>query len=80
MEQLDRIVIQSLGLVKPWQRFAFGLAVGSAATYAVQPDTMFLADGTARPWAVLAPESPQATSLPWFAPGLVAGGLLATFI
>lgn len=82
MEQLDNLVIGTMGLVRPWQRFAAGAAIAGGVVYMTQPATMFDAQGNARPWNMMSfgETGSPSTAIPWWMPVVGTGALMATFI
>lgn len=55
------------------KRFIFGNLVGSGIVFAAKPSFAFTASGEPRPWALLNPQAPTKTALPWWMPGLAFG-------
>jgi hypothetical protein len=83
MEFLDSLLIEKLGLVKPWQRV---VAVGGAvyaAQYVIQPSWAYQ-DGISRPFVMTVdPEEPNAvdpTIAPWWVLPALVGGLAGLVI
>ncbi len=73
-------VALALGADTPAKRAAFGAALGGAALNLAQPDWAFNEDGSARPWGLLEPEAPDATSTPWYLVAGVIGAAFATLV
>lgn len=78
---LDDLLINKLGLVKQYQRYIFGWAVGSAAVWIAKPSFAFEGNDP-RPWSVLDPvgEGVRPTITPWWVPGLISGLGVSLFI
>lgn len=79
-------VAASLNLHTPVRRLAFGTAVGTILTWAVQPRALFYDDGTPKPWAatadpdVLFDNGGEAAPIPWWMPALGLGVAFSTFV
>lgn len=69
-----------VGLDSPDKRFVFFNFVGGLGTWAVRPESMFDRDGTPRPWIVSSPGLKNATTIPWWMPGLALGTMGALFV
>ena len=55
------------------RRFVFGMLVGSGLMYVLKPTVAYKGCGSPRPWALLAPQDPSKTAVPWWMPGVAFG-------
>lgn len=75
------MVMGTIGLNTPIKRFVFFNAMTGAIVWGLKPAVMFdPRNGNPRPWILINSKRKDATSLPWFLPGLITGVLTATFL
>ena len=70
----------AMGLVNPAHRLLFGMAAGTAASFALKPRLMFNEKGEPRPWVVQDPGAKGSTAFPFWMPGVGLGLLLGVYI
>jgi hypothetical protein len=68
-----------LGLESPSLRFLGGVTLTTGVILALKPSISFDASGNARAWSVTSSSS-NSTLVPWWLPGVMVGGALATLL
>lgn len=72
-------VFYGLGLDSPIKRLLFGAALTESLVYLAKPGWAFVDAGIPREWSVFSSDE-NATSTPWWGPGILVGIALAIFI
>jgi hypothetical protein len=76
---LPEHVCLAMGLTTPFKRATAGFGAVTGLILFTKPLFAFDEKGNAKPWALIS-KDPFATSVPWWLPGIVVGGLISIYI